>query len=65
MQYQWILDVLNDLRVFAKANDLAALAEQLEDTALVAASDIAQAATVADRDGDAAFARKNPATAAG
>lgn len=43
MHHQWILDVLNDLRVFAKANGLAALAEQLDDTSLVAASEIAQA----------------------
>lgn len=43
MHYQWILDVLNDLRTFAKANGLQALAEQLDDTTLIAAADIAQA----------------------
>ena len=43
MHYQWILDVLHDLRAFAKANGLQALAEQLDDTTLVAAADIVQA----------------------
>jgi hypothetical protein len=42
MQYEWILDVLTDLKAFAKANGLTALAEQLDDTSLVAASEIAQ-----------------------
>ena len=43
MQYQWILDVLCDLKSFAKSNGLSALAEQLDDTSLVAAGEIAQA----------------------
>jgi hypothetical protein len=47
MQYQWILDVLDDLKDFARANGLAALAEQLEDTSLVAVSDIARVAGLA------------------
>ena len=42
MQYQWILDVLSDLKAFAKSNGLAALAEQLDDTSLVAAGEISQ-----------------------
>lgn len=42
MQYQWILDVLSDLKAFAKGNGLSALAEQLDDTSLVAAGEIAQ-----------------------
>jgi hypothetical protein len=41
MQNDWILDVLADLKNFAAANDLAALAEQLDDTLIVAASVIA------------------------
>ncbi len=41
MKNDWILDVLADLRTFAQANGLNALAEQLEDTALVAAGEIA------------------------
>lgn len=42
MQYQWILDVLSDLKVFAQANGLSSLAEQLDDTSLVAASEISK-----------------------
>lgn len=42
MQYEWILDVLTDLKAFAKSNGLIFLAEQLDDTALVAAAEIAQ-----------------------
>jgi len=41
MKNDWILDVLADLKTFAHANGLSALAEQLEDTALVAAAEIA------------------------
>ena len=44
MQNDWILDVLADLKTFAMANDLRVLAEQLEDTTLVAASEIASKA---------------------
>ena len=40
-QNDWILDVLVDLKSFAAANDLAVLAEQLDDTLLVAAAEIA------------------------
>ncbi|MCB2111522.1 MAG: hypothetical protein H6895_00860 [Defluviimonas sp.] len=42
MNYDWILDVLTDLKAFATANGLKALAEQLDDTCLVAATEIAQ-----------------------
>jgi hypothetical protein len=41
MQHDWILDVLADLQSFASASGLNTLAEQLEDTALIAAADIA------------------------
>ncbi|MDQ2092120.1 hypothetical protein [Marimonas arenosa] len=41
MKNDWILDVLTDLKAFAKANGLVALAEQLEDASLVAAAEIA------------------------
>lgn len=44
MNYTWILDVLTDLRSFAQTNGLPALAEQLADTSLVAAAEIAQSA---------------------
>lgn len=43
----WILDVLADLKAFAAANGLAALAEQLDDTTLVAAAELAARADVA------------------
>ena len=38
---EWILDVLSDLRTFAAANGLNVLAEQLDDTRLIAAAEIA------------------------
>ncbi|UWR24276.1 hypothetical protein [Sulfitobacter sp. S190] len=41
MKSDWILDVLADLRTFANANGLPALAEQLDDTALIATAEIA------------------------
>ncbi|MGJ8544442.1 MAG: hypothetical protein ACSHWZ_03285 [Sulfitobacter sp.] len=44
MQKDWILDVLADLRNFATVNQLPALAEQLEDTAIVALAEIAATA---------------------
>lgn len=37
----WILDVLVDLKSFAAANGLGVLAEQLDDTMLIAAAEIA------------------------
>ena len=40
-QKEWILDVLSDLNAFASANGLTALAEQLDDTRLIAAAEIA------------------------
>lgn len=40
MRSDWILDVLTDLKTFARANDLMALAEQLDDTAIVAMAEI-------------------------
>ncbi|MCX7888994.1 MAG: hypothetical protein N2422_04600 [Rhodobacteraceae bacterium] len=43
MQYDWIIDVLSDLKTFAQSNGLSALAEQLDDSILVAATEIAQA----------------------
>lgn len=41
MRSDWILDVLADLRSFALSNNLPALAEQLDDTAIVALTEIA------------------------
>ncbi len=40
-QNEWILDVLSDLRTFAAANGMSTLAEQLDDTKLIAATEIA------------------------
>lgn len=40
MRNDWILDVLADLRSFAQSNDLPLLAEQLDDTALIAVAEI-------------------------
>lgn len=41
MSNNWILDVLADLKSFALRNELTALADQLDDTTLVAATEIA------------------------
>ena len=40
MGHEWIIDVLADLRSFAKTNDLPILAEQLDETALIASAEI-------------------------
>ncbi len=40
MNNDWILDVLADLKAFASANGLGTLAEQLDDTTLIAAAEI-------------------------
>lgn len=40
MKYDWIIDVLADLKTFARSNGLEALAEQLDDTRLIAATEI-------------------------
>ena len=43
------MDVLADLRSFAVQNEMKSLAEQLDDTLLVAASEIVQAERTDDR----------------
>lgn len=40
MSNDWILDVLSDVKTFAKRNGLVALAEQLDEALLVAALEI-------------------------
>lgn len=40
MKYDWILDVLADLKTFAQSNDLRVLADQLEETRQIAAIEI-------------------------
>jgi hypothetical protein len=42
MSHNWILDVLADLKAYARKNDLTALAEQLDDTRHVAVAELAQ-----------------------
>ena len=41
MGHSWIIDVLADLRNFAQKNDLALLADKLDQTATVASAEIA------------------------
>jgi hypothetical protein len=43
MKNEWILDILADLKSFARANGLIGLAEQLEDTSLIAAAEVTSA----------------------
>jgi hypothetical protein len=40
MSHNWILDVLADLKAYARKNDLSALAEHLDDTRHVAVAEI-------------------------
>ncbi len=44
MRHEWIIDVLTDLRGYARANALEALAEQLSDAQAVAEIELASAA---------------------
>ena len=43
MANDWIIDVLTDLKTYAAKNGFSSLSQQLEQTALVAASEIALA----------------------
>ena len=43
MQNEWIVDVLRDLKKFSSTNKLEGLAEQLEDTIMVATAELAAA----------------------
>ncbi len=43
MANDWILDVLTDLKTYAKKNGLSALADQLDETTLIAATEISSA----------------------
>lgn len=40
MSQEWMIDVLTDLKNFAQTNGLVALAEQLDDSILVAVSEL-------------------------
>jgi len=44
MAQNWMIDVLTDLRRFARDNKMPVLTEQLDDTILVAAAELSQAA---------------------
>ena len=39
-RYEWIIDVLSDLRTFSQANGMHKLATELEDITLLAAAEI-------------------------
>ncbi|WP_299726293.1 hypothetical protein [uncultured Tateyamaria sp.] len=57
MRSDWILDVLTDLKTFARANNMPILAEQLDDSAIVAMAEIAAMKDVKNaqrHDGDTA-----------
>lgn len=41
MEHDWIFDVLDDLQAYAKRNELPKLAEQIQETTLLAAVEIA------------------------
>lgn len=43
MKNDWILDVLTDLKEFARKNGLVALAEQLDDALLIGATELMSA----------------------
>lgn len=56
MKNEWILDVLADLTVFAKQNGMGVLAEQLDDTQLIAACELASLEGARLHDGCSAVA---------
>ena len=51
MQNDWILDVLSDLRAYARANGLPCLAQQIDATRMVALAEIATGKPDAGRGG--------------
>jgi hypothetical protein len=51
MQNDWIIDVLADVKTFARANGLPMLAAQLEETAFVAAAELSAQSEGAGRNG--------------
>ena len=59
-QNEWILDVLSDLNAFAVENGLIALAEQLDDTKLIAAAEIASKKTEVRTPADGKKTRYEP-----
>jgi len=56
MQQEWVLDVITDLKAFARQNGMRVLAEQLDDTLIVAAAELSVAFGAKQRAGhDADF----------
>jgi hypothetical protein len=51
MAHEWVIEVLGDLRGFAKTNDLPTLAAQLEEALVVAHAEIAGASSTEERAG--------------
>lgn len=47
MGYEWIFDVLKDLKAFAEANDMPELAAKSEEALTVAASEVAARSSAA------------------
>lgn len=65
MNADWVLDVLADLRTFAKQNQFTRLAEQLDDSILIAAADLKRArdtsnARAEGHEGEARIAHHGP-----
>ncbi|KMK66051.1 hypothetical protein [Puniceibacterium sp. IMCC21224] len=63
MGHDWIIDVLADLKTFARTNGMGALADHLDDTQLVAQVEIASQAKrmTSGLRGDDAFAGRHSA----
>lgn len=61
MGHDWIIDVLADLKTFAHSNGLEALADQLDDTQMIARIEIASKAkrTTSGLRGDDTIARQD------
>ncbi|GAA6209570.1 hypothetical protein NBRC116601_28630 [Cognatishimia sp. WU-CL00825] len=53
MKYDWILDILGDLKSFSSANGLHALAKELDEVQLLAVAEIASALAREEERGDA------------
>ncbi|MEM8823768.1 MAG: hypothetical protein AAGF30_09185 [Pseudomonadota bacterium] len=63
MSKEWIIEVLGDLRGFAKTNGLPSLASQLEEAMVVAVTEIAQTAPPPEAERNGAKARRLVGTA--
>ena len=59
MQHEWILDVIADLRAFARQNDLPDLASHMDTAWLLASAEIASLAGDPDDERSASAAFRN------